>query len=215
MNNYYVYEFIRLDTNEPFYVGMGHKNRWKDLKKRNEYFKRIVKKYFVAVNILHNNLDRQTAFGLECYYIWLYRDIIGYEMCNIADGGEGCVLVGKSNPMYGKYGKDNPNYGRQRSEETKRKMKENHTDVGGENNPMYGKQHSNETKRKIGKSVICITTKKIFHISKEGAEYYNCDISGIIKCCKGKYKSAGKYNGKKLVWRYITWNHNKKYRIKK
>ena len=180
-------------------------------------------------------------------------------MCNFNDGGEGCVLVGKSNPNYGKNmsgknnpmfgkhhteetkkkisdankgkfagennpmygngdkikGENNPMYGKQHTEETKRKMKENHANIDGENNPMYGRRHSDETKRKRGKSVICITTKKIFHISKEGAEYYNCDNSGIIKCCKGKYKSTGKHNGIPLVWRYITWNHNKKYRIKK
>ena len=31
-NKYYVYEWIRLDTNEPFYVGKGCDDRWKDLK---------------------------------------------------------------------------------------------------------------------------------------------------------------------------------------
>lgn len=35
------------------------------------------------------------------------------------------------------------------SEETKRKISENHHDISGENNPMYGKKHSQETIEKI------------------------------------------------------------------
>ena len=43
MNDYYVYEWIRLDTNEPFYVGKGKGNRWKDLiRGRNYHFNNIL-----------------------------------------------------------------------------------------------------------------------------------------------------------------------------
>ena len=145
MNNYYVYEFIRLDTNEPFYIGMGHKSRWRDLKKRNEYFKKIANKHSVVVNILHDNLDRQTAFGLEVYYIWLYRDVIGYEMCNFNDGGEGCDLVGKNNPMWRKH----------HSKETKNRISEVRIEKGlskGENNPMYGVHRYGECNPMYGKN---------------------------------------------------------------
>ena len=65
------------------------------------------------------------------------------------------------------------------------------------------------------KSIICLTTKKIFLSATEGSEYYNCDTSGIIKCCKRKNKSCGKINGYKLVWRYLVWEHKKYYKIKK
>lgn len=30
MRDYYIYIYYRLDTNEPFYIGKGRKNRWKD-----------------------------------------------------------------------------------------------------------------------------------------------------------------------------------------
>lgn len=224
MNDYYVYEWIRLDTNEPFYVGKGKKNRWKELRKRNKWFNNIIKSTSVAVNILHDNLDEKTAFGLEVYYIWLYRDIIGYNLTNINDGGEGCALVGENNPWWKK----------ELPQETKDKMSKNHADVSGENNPMYGvhrygedapnygKSLSKEWKDNISKSriengvakgknnpnaksIICLTTKRIFYTAKEGAEYYNCNYSSIIQCCKGNYNSAGSLsNGTKLVWKYIT-----------
>lgn len=98
MNDYYVYEWIRLDTNEPFYVGKGHGERWKMLTRgNNHHFNNIVKKTDVVVNILHDNLSETEAYEIEVYYIWLYRDEIGYELCNITDGGDGCICRGKIN----------------------------------------------------------------------------------------------------------------------
>ena len=48
-------------------------------------------------------------------------------------------LIGAKNPWYGKHP----------SEETRKKMRENHADFSGKNHPMYGKHLSEETKRKI------------------------------------------------------------------
>lgn len=209
-NKYYVYEWIRLDTNEPFYVGKGCGSRWRKLTRdNNSYFNNIVKSISVAVNILHDNLDEETAFGLEVWYIREYRDIIGYNLVNIDDGGTGCALCGENNPFYGKYhteetkykisksrkgkycGEENHNYGKNFSEETKKKMSDNHADFS-------NKKHPRATK------IICITTGKIFNTIKEGAEYYNIKNKGnIVQCCKGKYKSAGKLeDGTKLIWMY-------------
>lgn len=39
-----------------------------------------------------------------------------------------------------------------RSEETKRKMSDNHADFSGENNPLFGKHHSEETKNKMSEA---------------------------------------------------------------
>lgn len=123
-NEYYVYEWIRLDTNEPFYVGKGKDNRWKILNRGdNKHFNNIVKSIPIAVNILHDNLDETTSFGLEIYYIWLYRDVIGYDLCNISDGGEGSSGV-------------------KPSKETRRKMSESQK---GEKNHFFGNHHSEKT----------------------------------------------------------------------
>lgn len=221
-NNYYVYEWIRLDTNEPFYVGKGKGNRcYKLTRQNNHHFNNIVKTIPVAVNILHDNLEEDVAFDLECYYIWLYRDEVGYNLCNINDGGEGNVLIGELNGMYGKRGEDNPNYGRHHSDISKRKMSESRkgkklTDshkkklsdaFSGENNPMFNKMHSEESKNKIRKSrkgkmtgldhwrhkfVICLTTMQIFCTLTSASKYYNLNKSHLTTCCKGYTIKKGK-----------------------
>lgn len=88
---FYVYEWIRLDTNEPFYVGKGHGNRaYYPL--RNKYFNNIVNKIGsenLAVSFLREGLDEKTAFEYEIYYIALYRDELGFNLTNLTDGGTG------------------------------------------------------------------------------------------------------------------------------
>ena len=129
INDYYIYEYVRLDTNEPFYIGKGKKNRCYDLKySRNKYFKNIVNNREVAVVILENNLDEKTAYQYECWYINEYKNL-GYPLVNICDGGEGVTLLGEKNPMYGKSPYDNKTD--EEKEEYKNKISKNHADFKG------------------------------------------------------------------------------------
>lgn len=240
MNNYYVYEWIRLDTNEPFYVGKGKNDRWKKMCGRNKWFNNIVNKVSVAVNILHDNLDEQTANEYEVYYIWQYRDIIGYPMCNIQDGGEGHGLPGELNGMYGKSvwdyltenekekrkermgnlfrelwkkeeyrnkiieshkGENNYGYGKHPSEEARRKMSEaKKGKYCGEKHPMYGRCGEKSPR---SKKVICLTTGRKFNTVKEGSLFYRCNEGSTTRCCKNQLKMSGKLNGEPLVWMYL------------
>ena len=190
-NNFYVYEWIRLDTNEPFYVGKGSGNRWKLLTRGdNNHFNNIVKSIPVAVNILHDNLDEQAAFGLEVWYIREYRDIIGYEsMCNINDGGEGNIMSKEARKRTSERmkGENNP----MKRPEVKARMIENNPTKSGEKHPR-------------ATSVICLTTGRIFSTIKEGAKCYNCFASSISLCLSGNNKSAGKLeDDTPLVWMYL------------
>ena len=74
-----------------------------------------------------------------------------------------------------------------------------HELLRGENNPMYGKKHPR------AKKVICITTGEIFNCIAEAGRKYNVAPETISKCCKDKYKSAGKHpvTKEKLIWKYI------------
>lgn len=88
MNDYYVYEWFNVDNKEVFYVGKGCKNRYKDLYKRNKYFKNYYNKYNCDVRKVKRNLTEDEAFKLEIELIAQYRKI-GQAKCNIANGGEG------------------------------------------------------------------------------------------------------------------------------
>ena len=79
-------------------------------------------------------------------------------------------------------------------------------------------------KKDYSNMVICLTTKRIFFNAKEGAKYYKCNDGEIRCCCKGyriknnkriRVKSAGRFNEKQLIWRYLKFKHDKIYRIKK
>ena len=149
-----------------------------------------------------------------------------------------------------KISESNPriNLGKHLSEETKKKisetnkgkqLSEEHKKKIGEANKLMWINRNNKERKDVGrkisesisgknhpqaKSVICLTTKKMFHTVKEGAIFYNCKQGDIVKNIKGyfykngiKYKSnyCGKYKGKKLKWKFLIWNHNKSYRIKR
>ena len=87
---YYVYEYIRLDTNEPFYIGKGKGTRWKNLsRKYNPKFMRIINKVDVVVNMLKINLSEEEAFEYEIEYIDSYIFDYGYDLANICPGGQG------------------------------------------------------------------------------------------------------------------------------
>ena len=93
-----------------------------------------------------------------------------------------------------------------RSDETRRKMSDNHADLSGEKHPFYGKHHSEETRNMISNSK---GVNGILQFSKDGdfiAEYSStheaerqtgCYQTHICQCCKGKRKSTGGY-----IWKY-------------
>ena len=104
MDNYYIYIYWRLDTNEPFYIGMGHGDRWKTLNRKNNFhFKNIINKYPIVVEIIKDNLTQEQVLDIEC---WLINELVfeyGFSIyipnngssdtsCNLANqtwGGEG------------------------------------------------------------------------------------------------------------------------------
>ena len=284
MKDYYVYVYYRLDINEPFYVGKGHNERWKRLKRNNPHFNNIAKSTSIAVVIEKDNLTEEQAFyweeriieelifeygfsiEIKNNYTW------GENYCHLVNqtfGGEGAsgwrhseeTLQRAVNNREYKKGKDCPHSvsvvclntnevfysidlaikkynASEVSAVCKNKRNSsgrlsdgtrlvwmylndylmlNKNDIENRLNKSRDiiKNKQQGLKNPMAKSVICLTTKRIFFTAREASTYYKCDHTGIGKCCKNKANYCGKLkNGTKLKWKYLIWNHDKKYRIK-
>jgi len=156
-----------------YYLGSGKGIKYAIKKYGRENFQRDI----VAIAYSEKELDE-----LEVEWINNYNAIKSYDFYNIAEGGNGNSLAGKTEC------------------EIKTIKEEMSRRVAGENNPMYGKTG---TLNPVSKSVICINTNEIFDTLTSASEKYNLDISSLTKCCNGKANSCGKSkNGIKLAWGY-------------
>lgn len=125
----YVYRHIRLDKNEPFYIGIGKSiSRAYSKKNRNTHWQNIVKNTDYEIEILFDNLNWDDACNKEKEFIKIYGrcDLHNGTLCNLTDGGDGTINV-------------------KISDERKNKMSLNSKGIL---NAFYGKNHSEETRKK-------------------------------------------------------------------
>lgn len=89
-NIYYVYLHIKETTGEPFYVGKGCGGRAND-KRRNNFWKNIVKKHGYDILFLEENLTEEESLKRESYWIERIgrRDLDLGTLVNMTDGGDG------------------------------------------------------------------------------------------------------------------------------
>jgi hypothetical protein len=88
----YVYQHIRLDTNEVFYIGIGkQKYRSTDQNNRNKYWLNVVNKVGYSIEIIAENISYDEALNLERHLIkTIGRKDLGLgPLVNMTDGGEG------------------------------------------------------------------------------------------------------------------------------
>ena len=90
---FYVYSHIRLDTNQPFYIGKGLKYRSHSTKGRNKHWNNIVSKCGYRIEIISSNLTNEEACRKEIALILKYgrQDIKTGILVNMTAGGEGNV----------------------------------------------------------------------------------------------------------------------------
>ena len=188
-NNYTVYLHLNKINGKRYYgiTSLKVEYRWNNGKGyKEQYFARAINKYgwdnFEHI-IIAKGLTKDDAGWIETVLIAEYDTTNPDKGYNITKGGEGTKGV---NPRDYMTEEELLERDRKASESMKGKY-------CGENHPRV-------------KSVITIINDKIFGVfdyAKQGAEYFGCVNSHISDCCKGKRKSCGKYNGHKIVWRYI------------
>lgn len=169
----------------------------------------------------HNNIEHYT------HNLHIKRAIRKYGIENFEIDGEFDVAyskieLDKLEDLYVKiYNTTNMKYGYNKrfgggsrgkhTEETKKKMSDNHVPITGEDHHMYGNGFLvTGSKNPRAKKVICLNTKESFDTADEAAEKNgigsgNKSGTQITACCKGnkKLKTCGKSpNGEKLIWMY-------------
>lgn len=151
----YVYRHIRLDKNEPFYIGIGtqDKHRRAYLKQsRNQLWKNIVAKTNYEVEILFDNITLEEANNKEIEFISLYgKKENGGILANLTNGGGGIIGYKHSEESKRKISIESRNRKRgPRSNETKEKLRIANTGKVGFNK---GKSPSQETRDKIANTL--------------------------------------------------------------
>lgn len=127
----YVYRHIRLDKNEPFYIGIGSDERYyRSTAKthRNKIWKGIVSRTEYRVEILIDDITFDEAKEKEKEFISLYGriNLNTGTLCNLTDGGDGTVGQVYSKEHRQKISASNK--GRKLSKEHRKKLRESGRD---------------------------------------------------------------------------------------
>jgi len=206
---YYCYRHIRLDKNEPFYIGIGTKrNREYSLPTseyerafsklgRNKYWKNIVANTEYEVEIIFESNFYEEIKEKEKEFILLYNNL-----SNMTGGGEGTLGLEPWNKGLNMWAdREHPNIGKKASKETcyrkSEAMKNSEKNlkgkklpkwwrdkisenVRGKNNHMYGKTGALSV---LSKRVINIENKEIYNSIGEASEtikYSMKYLSGML-----------------------------------
>jgi hypothetical protein len=169
---FYVYEHIRNDTNQCFYVGKGTKSRCAETHNRNKYWKNVVKKAGgFSIEIVEKDLTNEQAIELEIKRIVMHNEL-GSKLTNMTLGGEG-FSHGDLNPA--------------KRPEIRQFLSEN---VKGDKNPfkredvrkkISGENHY--TKKPENKLALSMRNQLCKKVIFEGVEYYSvkalADVLGM------------------------------------
>lgn len=121
----YVYQHIRLDTNEVFYVGIGSDKNYKRANwsyGRSKFWKSVAKNGFKVI-ITHDKIDFESCKKVEVSLIKFYgrRDIGTGILVNMTDGGDGVLRMKVTEEQ--RIANSERKKGTKVSEETKEKLR--------------------------------------------------------------------------------------------
>lgn len=144
----YVYRHIRLDTNQPFYIGIGSDRNYSrsyTKKRRNQFWRNVAEKTEFVVEIILDDLSWEEACLKEIEFILLYgrRDIGTGILVNMTNGGDGALgRIPYKRTKHHLEKIKQINLGKPMMEETKIRLR----------SANIGKTASNETREKMSRS---------------------------------------------------------------
>lgn len=214
----YLYRHIRLDKNEPFYIGIGSDDgygRSKEISNRNRYWRNIVKNTPYDVEIMLDNLTWEEACEKEKEFIKLYgrKDLNIGTLCNLTEGGEGVLGMKHSEQTRKKISEDNKRPEKMRvCMNNLKKMQTPEARAKAIANRDYEQISKKRTANTDYKKIKEASEKAIVQYSLEGIiirqwksiteacnNIPNLHGSNVSRCCKLQRKEAGGY-----IWRYRT-----------
>lgn len=219
MYKYYLYRHIRLDKNEPFYIGIGSQEeclyeRARTRSGRPIEWKDIVNITKYDIDILLESYDKKFILEREREFIKLYgRKNLGLgTLVNLTDGGEGSynpseetrdkirnALTGIKRSAETKNKVRLANLGKKKapcSQETKRKIGDKNR---GYNNGMFGKYGADHPNSKaIIQMTLDGTYISEFVNARIAMELTNIPYKDISAAITGRQKSAGGYK-----WKFV------------
>ena len=178
----YLYRHIRLDTNQPFYIGIsGKDNNYKRAyikTKRNELWGRIAFKTNYDVEIVFDNLTEKEVKNKEIEFIKLYGriDLQTGTLANLTDGGDGVLNENTKSLIRSKISKSS--LGKKMSESAKKKM--------GDNQKLHVLQYD------LDGNFI-----KEWEGTIDAIKFIGGHSTNIMRCCQGKFKQAYGF-----IWKY-------------
>ena len=196
--NCYVYQHVRLDKNEIFYIGIGKTKNYKraySKSGRNSYWYNVVNKTDYKVEIIVDNLSWEEASTKEIELITLHgrKDLGIGTLVNLTDGGQGAtnVKVSEETKLKLSEAKKGKKYsdshrlamskskkGVKLSEEHKANLfnpqhRKNLSEAAKGKSNMTGKKHKEGFFEKKCLKIIDCVTLEIFRGCKEAAKAYN------------------------------------------
>lgn len=205
-----VYKHIRLDKNEPFYIGISKNyKRAYDFYCRSKFWKSVYNKTDIKVEIIIDNISYKKAQELEKQLIQKYgrRDSGTGILVNMTDGGEGHLGMSEANKLkISKLRKGKPTtLGYKHNEKTKQRLS---FLAKYRENPFKNKKHSDKSKRLIsqGNSKEVLQYTKDDKFIKEWTSLSEAELTingkltgNISKCLAGKSKTSFGYK-----WKFKT-----------
>jgi len=182
----YVYRHIRLDKNEPFYIGIGSDEKYdrsKERYNRNGLWKIIANKSDIEIEILLDGLTYEEAKEKEKEFIALYgrKNNNTGILTNLTDGGEGSLGIVISDETRQKLSiahlGNKSRTGHKLSIETRQKMSA--SALGKKKPPITDEHRKKLSLAKIGKKQSIETIQKriesvkLFHINKKNKKNGN------------------------------------------
>jgi hypothetical protein len=192
----YVYRHIRLDKNEPFYIGIGSdmtNKRANERARRSELWKKIVAKSEYEIEILFDDITYEEAKLKEIEFIKLYGriDLCNGTLANLTNGGDG--TINPSQETRDKISKINK--GRKNSEALM-DLLINRT---GKKNPAFG---ITGAKCKNFKGFIEVSKDGIYLGKYEGirhcAESFGVEATKVSAVINGRRNHTGGYTFKRI-----------------